>query len=85
MRRIVIGQDNRSIMKMVPHISVTESLNNTIDVTIDAVKLGGLQRTISSNSIKEIYVTSTNSASIYNGSTLADELTLLVESENCMA
>ena len=43
---LVLGQDNRSIMKMVPHISVTKSLNDTIDVTFDAVKLGGLQRTV---------------------------------------
>ena len=82
---LVIGQDNRSVMKMVPHISVTESLNDTIDVTLDAVKLGGLQRTMSSNSMEEVYVTSSNSASIYNGSKLVDELTLAVESENSMA
>lgn len=82
---LLIGQDNRSVMKMFPHISVTESLNNTIDVTIDAVKLGGLQRTMSSNSIEEVYVAYRNSTSFYDGSAPVDELTLLVESDNSMA
>ncbi len=82
---LVLGQDNRSIMKMVPHISVTKSLNDTIDVTFDAVKLGGLQRTMSSNSMEEVYVASRNSISVYNGGLVVDEITLLVESENSMA
>ena len=82
---LVLGQDNRSIMKMVPHISVTKSLNDTIDVTFDAVKLGGLQRTMSSNSMEEVYVASRNSVSVYNGGLVVDEITLLVESDNSMA
>ncbi|WP_321418266.1 hypothetical protein [uncultured Methanomethylovorans sp.] len=82
---LVIGQDNRSVMKMVPHISVTKSLNDTINVTLDTIKLGGLQRSMSSNNMEEVYVTSSNSVSIYNGNELVDELTLLVETENSMA
>lgn len=82
---LVIGQNDCSIMKMVPHISVVMSANDTIDVTLDAVKLSGLQRTMSSNSMEEVYFTYTDSNLIYNGSILVDELTLLVESENSMA
>lgn len=82
---LAIGQNNRSVMKMVPHISVIMSANNTIDVTLDAVKLSGSQRTMSSNSMEEVYFTYANSDSIYDGSILVDELTLLVETENSMA
>ncbi len=82
---LAIGQNDRSVMKMVPHISVRRSVNDTIDVTVDAVKLSGLQRSISSNSMEEVYFTYSDSDSIYNGSVLVDELTLLVETENSMA
>lgn len=82
---LIIGQNDRSVMKMVPHISVVRSENGTIYMNLDAVKLSGLQRTMSSNSMEEVYFTYTGSNSIYNGSVLVDELTLLVESENSVA
>lgn len=82
---LAIGQKERSVMKMVPHISVGKSVNDTIDVNIDAIKLSGSQRTISSNSVEEVYFTYSGSGSIYDGSALVDELTLVLETENSMA
>jgi hypothetical protein len=80
-----IGQNYRSVMKMVPHISVRSTVNDTIDVTVDTVKLAGVQRTISSNNVEEVYFTYLYSEPIYDGTVPVDEITLVVETENSMA
>ncbi len=82
---LAIGQNDRSVMKMVPHISVRSTVNDTIDVTLDAVKLAGVQRTISSNNVEEVYFTYMGSESVSDGSVPVDEMTLVVETENSMA
>jgi len=82
---LAISQNNRSVMKMVPHISVSKSSDNIINVSIDAIKLSGSHQTISSNTMEEVYFSYSNSESLYNGSVLVDKLTLILETENSMA
>ncbi|MEA1863747.1 MAG: hypothetical protein U9N46_00880 [Euryarchaeota archaeon] len=64
---LIIVQDNRSLMKLSPAITITKNAaTDNISVAVNAIKLIGEKRTISSTVVEEVMLTSNTSSELFS-------------------
>jgi len=64
---LILVQDNRSLLKISPAIIITKNATTSnISVAISAIKLIGEKRTISSNVVEEVMLTSNTSSKLFS-------------------
>jgi hypothetical protein len=67
---LILVQDNRSLMKLSPAMTITKNAaTSNISVVISAIKLIGKKRTISSTVVEEVVLTANTSSELFSSGT----------------
>lgn len=79
---LILAQDELALMRQSPSFDIRRTDNNT-NITLDltAVQILGPDRSISSNSIEEIYIRYNSSSTLYESENLFTEFALTIETE----
>ncbi|TGC09414.1 DUF7289 family protein [Methanolobus halotolerans] len=79
---LILAQGELSLMRQSPSIGIRKTDNSTnITLDVNAIRIRGPVRSISSNSIEEVYITYDSSNTLYDNENLFSELTLNIETE----
>lgn len=77
---LILAQGELSLMKQSPSIAIRRTDNSSnITLYLNAVQIPGTAKAISSNSIEEVRIRHTSSATLYAGEVLFTDLTLTVD------
>ena len=75
---LLIVQDERSLMKLSPAITVSKLDATNISMVVSAIDIAGDEKTISSNTIEEVYLKSETSSVLFSSSALLSDVSLVV-------
>ena len=74
---LFIVQDERSLMKLSPAITVSKLDATNISMVVSAINIAGDEKTISSNTIEEVYLKSETSSVLFSSSALVSDVSLV--------
>ncbi|MCL7411499.1 MAG: hypothetical protein P1P69_00970 [Methanosarcinaceae archaeon] len=75
---LIVVQNERSLMKLSPAITVNRLDATNISMVVSAVELIGDKRTKSSNTIEEIYLKSNTSSLLFSSSALVSDVSIIM-------
>ncbi|KAF5422320.1 MAG: hypothetical protein C5S44_04950 [Candidatus Methanocomedens sp.] len=75
---LLVVQDSRSLVKLLPAVTVSKLGATDISVVVSAVELVGNKRTKSSNTIEVVYLKSNTSGVLYSNSDLVSDVNISV-------
>ena len=78
---LFIVQDERSLMKLSPAITVSKLDATNISMVVSAIDIAGDEKTISSNTIEEVYLKSETSSVLFSSSALFSDVSLVVSTD----
>lgn len=73
---LILAQDDGSILRLSPGLSFSRPASDTIQVSINAIKVQGATRSLGSSGVEEIRILSNASATLYSGGVVITDLTI---------